>query len=56
MAAVASPAYLSGRKPPRTPHDLAVHNCINLRFPTRGGLYAWEFEKAGRSTCGLKGS
>ena len=25
------------------------HNCINLRFPTRGGLYAWEFEKAGRA-------
>ena len=57
MAAVASPAYLSGRKAPRTPHDLAMHNCINLRFPTRGGLYAWEFEKpGGRSTCGLKGS
>jgi DNA-binding transcriptional LysR family regulator len=49
MAAVASPAYLSGRKAPRTPHDLAMHNCINLRFPTRGGLYAWEFEKAGRA-------
>jgi DNA-binding transcriptional LysR family regulator len=49
MAAVASPAYFSGRKPPRTPQDLALHNCINLRFPTRGGLYAWEFEKAGRA-------
>ena len=48
MAAVASPAYFSARKPPRTPHDLALHNCINLRFPTRGGLYAWEFEMAGR--------
>lgn len=49
MAAVASPAYFSARKSPRTPHDLAQHNCINLRFPTRGGLYAWEFEKAGRA-------
>jgi DNA-binding transcriptional LysR family regulator len=49
MAAVGSPSYFSGRKAPRTPHDLAVHNCINLRFPTRGGLYAWEFEKAGRA-------
>jgi DNA-binding transcriptional LysR family regulator len=49
MAAVASPAYFSARKPPRTPHDLALHNCINLRFPTRGGLYAWEFEMAGRA-------
>ena len=36
------------RKPPRTPRDLARHSCINLRFPTRGGLYAWEFEKAGQ--------
>jgi DNA-binding transcriptional LysR family regulator len=49
MAAVASPAYFSARKPPRTPHDLAGHNCINLRFPTLGGLYAWEFEKGGRA-------
>lgn len=49
MAAVASPSYFAARKAPRTPHDLQTHNCINLRFPTRGGLYAWEFEKAGRS-------
>jgi DNA-binding transcriptional LysR family regulator len=49
MAAVASPAYFATRKPPRTPHDLGAHNCINLRFPTRGGLYAWEFEKGGRA-------
>jgi DNA-binding transcriptional LysR family regulator len=49
MAAVASPTYFFVRKPLRTPHDLAQHNCINLRFPTRGGLYAWEFEKAGRA-------
>jgi len=49
MAAVGSPAYFAGRKPPRSPHDLALHNCINLRFPTLGGLYAWEFEKGGRA-------
>jgi len=49
MAAVASPSYFADRKPPRRPHDLAAHNCINLRFPTLGGLYAWEFEKAGRA-------
>src|SRR5580693_913014 len=49
MAAVASPAYFSARKPPRTPQDLSQHHCINLRFPTRGGLYAWEFEKGGRA-------
>jgi len=49
MAAVAAPSYFKERKAPRTPHDLAHHNCINLRFPTRGGLYAWEFEKGGRA-------
>lgn len=49
MAAVGSPSYFEASKPPRTPHDLAEHNCINLRFPTLGGLYAWEFEKADRA-------
>jgi DNA-binding transcriptional LysR family regulator len=49
MAAVASTSYLATRKPPRTPQELSEHNCINLRFPTLGGLYAWEFEKAGRA-------
>lgn len=48
MAVVGSPAYFAGRPPPRTPHDLTRHACINLRLPTRGGLYAWEFEKDGR--------
>lgn len=48
MAAVSSPTYFASHKPPRTPHDLSHHNCINLRFPTLGGLYAWEFEKRGR--------
>ena len=27
---------------------LAHHDCINLRMPTLGAFYAWEFEKAGR--------
>lgn len=45
MAAIASPDYLARHPAPRTPYDLAAHNCINLRLPTLGGLYAWEFEK-----------
>ena len=32
----------------RTPHDLAEHQCINLRLRTLGGIYPWEFEKRGR--------
>jgi DNA-binding transcriptional LysR family regulator len=48
MAAVAAPDYLSRHPAPMTPLDLTQHRCINLRFPTLGGLYAWEFEKDGR--------
>ncbi len=48
MAVVGAPAYFANRKKPRTPHDLTDHVCINLRLPTHGGVYAWEFEKAGR--------
>src|SRR5215204_3868196 len=42
MAVVGSPAYFAGRSRPKTPHDLAGHNCINLRFPTHGGVAVWE--------------
>ena len=45
MAVVGAPNYFKGRSLPETPYDLNVHNCINLRLPTYGGLYAWEFEK-----------
>ncbi|MET0168239.1 MAG: LysR family transcriptional regulator [Vicinamibacterales bacterium] len=48
MAAVASPSYFAANPAPKTPRDLVAHRCINLRFPTRGGLYAWEFERRGR--------
>jgi DNA-binding transcriptional LysR family regulator len=48
MAVVGSPAYLKKRPLPQRPQDLIEHECINLRLPTHGGLYAWEFEKDGR--------
>jgi len=48
MAVVGAPSYFATRKRPRMPQDLTVHDCINLRLPTYGGLYAWEFEKDGR--------
>ena len=48
MAVVGAPSYFRKRAAPKTPQDLIGHNCINLRLPTRGGLYAWEFEKNGR--------
>jgi len=48
MAVVGAPPYFRKRPEPKTPQDLIDHNCINLRLPTRGGLYAWGFEKDGR--------
>ena len=48
MAVVGAPSYFAKRSPPRKPQDLTEHNCINLRLPTYGGLYAWEFEKGDR--------
>jgi DNA-binding transcriptional LysR family regulator len=48
FVAVGAPSYFATRKPPGTPQELADHACINLRLPTSGGLYAWEFEKDGR--------
>jgi len=47
-AVVGAPAYLRTRPEPKKPQDLIGHSCINLRLPTHGGLYAWEFEKGGR--------
>jgi DNA-binding transcriptional LysR family regulator len=48
MAVVGTPSYFASRSEPRTPQDLTGHSCINLRLPTYGGLYAWEFERGGR--------
>jgi DNA-binding transcriptional LysR family regulator len=47
-AVVGAPSYFAGRSKPRRPQDLTGHNCINLRLPTHGGLYAWEFDKGAR--------
>src|SRR6266576_1042902 len=48
MAVVGAPSYFKGRSEPKKPQDLINHNCITLRLPTHGRLYAWEFEKGGR--------
>jgi DNA-binding transcriptional LysR family regulator len=49
MAVVGSPSYFAKRPKPKRPQDLTAHQCINIRLPTYGGLYPWEFEKRGRA-------
>jgi DNA-binding transcriptional LysR family regulator len=48
MAVVGSPSYFEKHPRPETPQDLTQHDCINIRMPTYGGLFPWEFEKNGR--------
>src|SRR6266513_3633025 len=48
MAVVGAPSYLANRPLPKRPQDLTGHNCINLRLPSHGGMYPWEFEKGRR--------
>jgi DNA-binding transcriptional LysR family regulator len=49
MVVVGAPSYFAKRPLPKRPQDLTAHDCINIRLPTLGGLYAWEFEKRGRT-------
>jgi len=49
MAVVGAPSYFAERPAPRKPQDLTAHDCINIRLPTYGGIYAWEFERRGRA-------
>ncbi|MGH9645014.1 MAG: LysR family transcriptional regulator [Terriglobales bacterium] len=48
MAVVGAPSYFASKSVPKTPQELTRHSCINIRLPTAGGLYVWEFEKADR--------
>ena len=47
MAVVGSPGYFARHPQPVIPRDLMQHNCINIRMPTYGGIFPWEFEKNG---------
>jgi DNA-binding transcriptional LysR family regulator len=48
FAVVGAKSYFARRAAPKTPQDLVAHSCINLRLPTYGGLWAWDFERDGR--------
>lgn len=45
MAIVGAPSYLDKRSTPALPNDLLDHDCINMRFSPRGGIYSWELKK-----------
>jgi DNA-binding transcriptional LysR family regulator len=49
MAVVGAPSYFARRPKPKHPQDLTAHDCINIRLPTYGSIYTWEFEKRGRA-------
>jgi len=48
FAVVGTKSYFAKHAIPKMPQDLVGHSCINLRLPTHGGLWAWEFERNGR--------
>ncbi len=47
-AVVGAPAYFAANPSPTTPSQLSAHCCLAYRLQRAGGLYAWEFEDAGR--------
>ncbi len=47
IAVVGSPSYFAKRPAPKTPQELAAHDCIGLRLPTYDSLLTWEFEREG---------
>ncbi len=48
MAVVATPAYLARHFTPQRPQELVDLNCIGLRLPTHGEIYAWTFTRGRR--------
>lgn len=48
-AVVGSPDYFRRFPPPSTPYDLTAHRCIGRRQISGGGLYRWQFAKAGQT-------
>jgi len=49
LSVVGSPNYFRTHSVPKVPHDLTTHQCINIRHSVGGSVYAWEFEKDGRT-------
>lgn len=48
MRVVGSPSYFAKHGPPKHPRDLRLHDCINYRSSTTGGLFRWPLTDGGR--------
>ena len=49
MLTVATKEYLERYGHPKQPKDLVEYQCINLRLPTHGELYRWQFTKGNKT-------
>lgn len=47
VAVVGAATYFAQHSRPRTPDDLARHNCVEYRRGAEGEVYEWPFERAG---------
>lgn len=48
FAVVGAKSYFAKRSSPKHPQELVSQECINIRLPSYGGNYAWEFQRNGR--------
>ena len=48
VAVVGAPGYFARRPPPRTPDDLAHHDCIQFRRASDGSVIDWAFGRSRR--------
>ncbi|WP_426424306.1 LysR family transcriptional regulator [Bradyrhizobium genosp. A] len=56
-AVVASPGYFAKQPVPRTPDDLAAHQCVLYRFGRDGEIFRWRFERNGnKKVVSVRGS
>jgi DNA-binding transcriptional LysR family regulator len=49
MITVVAPDYLVRRPAPRTPEDLAAHECVRYRYQSSGRTARWMFQRDGRT-------
>ncbi|ARU93728.1 LysR family transcriptional regulator [Tatumella citrea] len=48
MVVVGAPDYFASHGIPQIPQDLQQHICLNMRLPSVGGVYHWEFAVEGK--------